>query len=78
MYLRTVHKCFMERFFLLTMFVSLYGTAPWTDTRVMSNQVSLEGFVLNIITPYSDTAHCSVIRPEPKREPPVNIADKLI
>ena len=28
-YLRTVHKCFMERYFLLAMFVSLYGTAPW-------------------------------------------------
>ena len=23
-------KCFMERFFLLTMFISLYETAPWS------------------------------------------------
>ena len=27
-YLRTVHKCFMEQFFVLAMFISLYGTAP--------------------------------------------------
>ena len=27
-YLRTVHKCFMEQFFVLAMFVSLYRTAP--------------------------------------------------
>ena len=28
-YLQTVHKCYMEQFLLLTMFISFYGTAPW-------------------------------------------------
>ena len=28
LYLRTVHKCFIEQFLLLTMFVIFYGTAP--------------------------------------------------
>ena len=27
-YLRAVSKCVLERYFLLAMFVSLYGTAP--------------------------------------------------
>ena len=32
-----VHKCFMERFLLLTMFIGLYGTAP----RFVSHNVKL-------------------------------------